>query len=154
MGTKLDFPGGGHIIVNNPAMLPGITQSILDFNRESDQFHSQLMELGVKAYRCNDGWVNRDNHIVTFFAFERERGWYWGNMNLKKGDRIFLRNPSGGGQFAIIDEVVDKDLRSARYRYQLIDEYIRFDTPKPKSKLSKIRDYIVQIFKKHKQNDD
>lgn len=154
MGTKLDFPGGGCIIVNDLAEVPGMIQTIRDFNQRSNNFHSQLIELGVKAYRCNDGWVDRKNHIVTFFASERERGWYWGNMSLTKGDRIFLGNPSDGGQFAIIDRVVDKDLRSARYRYQLIDEYIRFDTPKPKSKLSKIRDYIVQIFKKHKQNDD
>lgn len=115
MSTKLDFPGGGHIIVNNPAMLPGITQSILDFNQESDQFHSQLMEFGVKAYRCDDGWVDRVNHIVTFFAFERERGWYWGKINLAKGDKIFLGNPSDGGQFAIIDRIVEENIRSARY---------------------------------------
>ena len=148
MGTKLDFPGGGHIIVNNPAMLPGVALSILDFNQRSNQFHCQLMEFGVKAYRCNDGWVDRVNHIVTFFAFERERGWYWGNINLAKGDKIFLGTPDDGGQFAIIDGIVDKDRACARYHYQLIDEYIRFGAPQPKSKWSKIRDYIVQLFKK------
>lgn len=148
MGTKLDFPGGGHIIVNNPAMLPGVALSILDFNQKSDKFHSQLMELGVKAYRCNDGWVDRENHIVTFFAYERERGWYWGNMNLTKGDKIFLGNPTDGGQFAIIDGIVDQGWRSVRYHYQLIDEYIKFDASKPKSKWAKIRGHIVKLFQR------
>ena len=145
MGTKLDFPGGGHIIVNNPAMLPGVALSILDFNQRSDQFHSQLMELGVKAYRCNDGWIDRENHIVTFFATERKRGWYWGNMNLNTGDKIFLGNASDGGQFAVIDGIAEKGMRSSRYHYKLIDDYIRFDKSDPKSKRSKIRCFFTKL---------
>ena len=55
MGTKLDFPGGGHIIVNDPDEVPGMIRTIRDFNQRSDNFHHQLIEMGVKAYRCNDG---------------------------------------------------------------------------------------------------
>lgn len=150
MGTKLDFPGGGHIIVNNPAMVAGVANTILNFELMSDRFHCQLMEMGVKAYRCNDGWVDRVNHAVTFFAFERDRGWYWGNMHLAKGDKIFLGNPSDGGQFAIIDGVAESNRRFVTYYYHLIDEYISTKSPKPKSKWQRVRDYMIKLFHKSK----
>lgn len=47
MGTKLDLPGGGHVIVNNPAMLAGVAHAILNFGQKSDRFHCQLMEMGL-----------------------------------------------------------------------------------------------------------
>lgn len=148
MGTKLDFPGGGHIIVNDPAEVPGMIRTIRDFNQRSDNFHHQLIEMGVKAYRCNDGWVDRANHIVTFFDSEKQHGWYWGNLNLNKGDRIFLGTPFDGGQFAVIDGAVEQGPWSARYHYKLIDEYISFNSPRPKTKWAKIRGHIVKLFQR------
>lgn len=145
MGTKLDFPGGGYIIVNDPAEVPGMIKFIHDINQRDAKFHHQLMEMGVKAYRCNDGWVDRDNHIVTFFEDEREHGWYWGNMSLTEGDKIFLGNPSDGGQFAIIDGVAVERPWCTKYHYHLIDEYIGYNPPKPKSKWMRIRDIIAKL---------
>lgn len=145
MGTKLDIPEGGYVIVNNPARLAEVAHTILNFELMSDRFHCQLIEMGVKAYRCNDGWVDRVNSIVTFFAFERERGWYWGNMQLNKGDKIFLGNPSDGGQFAIIDDVAEVNCRYAKYHYHLIDEHIRYGKPKQQSLWSRICDFIAKI---------
>lgn len=147
MGTKLDFPGGGYIIVNDPAEVPGMIKFIHDINQRDDQFHHKLIGMGVKAYRCNDGWVDRDNHIVTFFDHEKERGWYWGNMNLTKGDKIFLGNPSDGGQFAIVDGVAEVREWCAKYHYHLIDEYISTKPPKQKSKWQRVRDCIVKFVK-------
>ncbi len=51
MGTKLDFPGGGYVIVNDPDEVPGMIQTIHKFNQNSLQFHRQLMGMDVKAYR-------------------------------------------------------------------------------------------------------
>lgn len=150
MGTKLDFPGGGHIIVNDPNEVPGMIKSIQDFKHKSEQFHHLLMKMGVKAYRCNDGWVDRDRHIVTFFDHERDYGWYWGNMYLTKGDKIFLGNPSDGGQFAIIDGVAEQGWHCVGYHYHLIDEYISTKPPKLKSKWQKVRDYMIKLFHKSK----
>lgn len=150
MGTKLDFPGGGYIIVNNPNEVPGMIKTIQDFKHKSEQFHHRLMEMGVKAYRCNDGWVDRERHIVTFFDHERDCGWYWGNMNLTKGDKIFLGNSSDGGQFAIVDGVAEVGCYCIRYYYHLIDEYIDYNPPKPKSKWLRIRDSITKLFTKFK----
>lgn len=145
MGTKLDFPGGGYIIVNDPAEVPGMIKFIHDINQRDDQFHHKLIGMGVKAYRCNDGWVDRDNHIVTFFDHEKERGWYWGNMSLTKGDKIFLGNPSDGGQFAIVDGIAEERPWCTKYHYHLIDEYIRYDEPKRKSLWSKICGFVAKI---------
>lgn len=145
MGTKLDFPGGGYVIVNNPDEVPRMMQTIYKFNQESIQFHRQLIEMGVKAYRCNDGWVNRKDCIVTFFDHEHEYGWYWGCRSLNKGDKIFLGNPSDGGQFAIIDSLVERGYGCAKYRYHLVDEYIKYDVPKRKSLWSKICDFITKF---------
>lgn len=150
MGTKLDFPGGGCVIVNNPALLPDMIQFIRDTNQRDDQFHHKLIGMGVKAYRCNDGWVDRENNIVTFFDHEREHGWYWGNMNLTKGDKIFLGNPSDGGQFAIVDDVAEVRRWCAKYHYHLIDEYIGYNPPKPKSKWLNIINIIAKLFQRIK----
>lgn len=148
MGTKLDFPGGGYVIVNDPDEVPGMIKTIQDFNRNSEQFHNRLMEAGVKAYRCNDGWVDRVKHIVTFFVDERNRGWYWGNMHLNKGDKIFLGDPSDGGQFAIIDGVAKQGWHCVSYHYHLIDECISTKPPKPKPRWQRVRDYITKLFQK------
>lgn len=150
MGTKLDFPGGGYVIVNDPALVPDMIQFIRETNQRDAQFHQKLMEMGVKAYRCNDGWVDRKNHIVTFFDDEREHGWYWGNMNLVQGDKIFLGNPSDGGQFAIVDGVAEVREWCVKYHYHLIDEYIGYNPPKQKAKWLSIRNIVAKLFRRIK----
>lgn len=144
MGTKIDCPGGGYVIVNNPSLLEPTVQSIRNFNERSVVFHNQLMSMGVKAYRCNDGWVDRKNYIITFFSDEREYGWYWGNMHLKEGDLIFIGDWDDGN-FAIIDEIVEQGYRSSRYRYHLINKIIRYEKSKQKSIWQKFVNFLYKL---------
>lgn len=90
MSTTLDCPRGEQIIVNTPAFLGPVAESIRNFSERSMAFYKKLMSMSVQAYRCNDGWVDRKNQIATFFSYEREYGWYWGNANLIEGDLIFI----------------------------------------------------------------
>ena len=71
-------------------------------------------------------------------------------MNLTKGDKIFLGNPSDGGQFAIVDGVAEVREWYAKYHYHLIDEYISTKPPKQKSKWQRVRDYMIKLFHKSK----
>ncbi len=108
--------------------------------------------MGVTAYTCNDGCVDRENHIVTFFADEREPGYYWGNRNLKNGDKIFLRGMDDSGQFALVDSMVEIGSYSVRYHYILTDEFLDKDgifhdslTTPPKMSHKKFRKIINRI---------
>lgn len=79
MPVEIKHRNGGVTIVHDLSVLDDILEADRKFYAESYAFHAKLMALGVKAYRCNDGWLDRENHIVTFFADEREPGYYWGN---------------------------------------------------------------------------
>lgn len=122
MSIEIQDRFGGRTIVNNPAMIDTILEVNRNFDAKCDAFHDELMSLGVKAYRCNDGWVDRINHYITFFADERYKGYYWGNMHLENGDKIFIGNASDGGKFAIIDRIVRLDYSSTTYHYTIIEE--------------------------------
>lgn len=125
MSTEFKMPGGGTIIVNNPSMVDEVAEGLHKFNMECLEFHQKLMSLGVKAYRCNDGWVDRHHHNVTFFSSEKEHGYYWGNMNLQSGDMIFIGNAHSGGHFATIENVIDRGYGSVTYHYNLIEPHIK-----------------------------
>lgn len=124
MSTEFKMPGGGTINVNDPSMVDEVSQVIHKFNTECLEFHQKLMSLGVKAYRCNDGWVDRRHHNVTFFSSEKEHGYYWGDMNLQSGDMIFIGNAHSGGHFATIENVIDRGYGSVTYHYNLIEPHI------------------------------
>ena len=124
MSVEFKTSGDCRIIVNNPSLIDGVDKLLCDFDERCGLFHQKLLSMGVKAYRCNDGWVDRDRHIITFFDNEVKKGYYMRNMNLKEGDKIFIGNESSGGQFAIIDKVIDVGF-SAKYHYNLIDKYLK-----------------------------
>ncbi len=122
MGIEIKDRFGGRMIVNNPDLLETILSVESDFNAKCDAFHDEMMSLGVKAYRCDDGWVDRVRHIITFFADERYKGYYWGNMHLKAGDKIFIGNAHDGGKLATIDQIVSYGYRSVKYHYALVEK--------------------------------
>lgn len=121
METTFNCHGGGTIKVNNPSMIDKIANALREFRDESINWHNKLMEQGVKAYRCNDGWVDRENNVVTFFFNDRTEGYYWGNPDLTVGDKIFIGNEHSGGRLAIVDIIVRKDSRYGDYHYKFID---------------------------------
>lgn len=79
---RFDIPGGGSIEIHDSRFLPTFLEINEKMKKETVEFHNRLMGMGVKAYRCNDGWVNRDDHYVTFFSDDKEVGYYWGNKDL------------------------------------------------------------------------
>lgn len=99
---KIDIPGGGFIEIHDSRLLPTFIENEKKRRNEMEEFHNKIMGMGVKAYRCNDGWVNRDDHNVTFFSDDKEEGYYWGNKDLEVGDTIFIGNMNDGGRFAKI----------------------------------------------------
>lgn len=122
MSAGFQLKGGGSIRVNNPSMVAGVANTLRDFNAKGLAFHENLLSMGVKAYRCNDGWVDRENHIITFFLNDNTEGWYWGNLELQEGDKIFIGDVSAGGKYAIVDKVIDVQSHYAKYHYNLIEE--------------------------------
>ena len=125
MSVEFKTSGGGRIIVNDHSMINDVSKLLRDFDKKCMSFHQKLLSMGVKAYRSNDGWVDRNKHIITFFDHEKTQGYYFGNMNLKEGDKIFIGNESAGGQFAKIDKVINIGYGSAKYHYNLIDKYLK-----------------------------
>lgn len=120
IGKIYDMPGGGQIKVNDARFVPQIENAIAKENTEQEKFHNHLMSIGVKAYRNNDGWVNREKRVVRLFRHEKQHGWYWGNLNLNVGDKIFIGNCYDGGRLAEITEVLDYGLfnNSRAYKYK------------------------------------
>lgn len=88
--------------VNDASRIGEFERIHRDFNDECNDFHELLMNSGVKAYRCNDGWVDRKRCTAKFFSNEAVKGYYWGNMHLIAGDLIFIGNAHDGGRFAVV----------------------------------------------------
>lgn len=122
MSVKIPHRNGGFTIVNDLSVLDDILRADREFYTECEAFHYKMMALGVKAYRCNDGWVNREHSIVTFHPDDRTPGYYWGNRELKSGDKIFLKGIDNGGQFAYIDYMMEITSFCVRYHYILSDD--------------------------------
>lgn len=138
MSTEFNLNDGAKIIVNDPSLVAGIVQVLKESADRDAAFHQKLMSLGVKAYRCNDGWVDRKNHVVTFFQGERTRGWYWGNLHLKVGDLAFLGNVCNDGYFIRINGIVKQDYSSASYHYNIVDLPIKNEDKVMKAKLKAV----------------
>lgn len=125
MSIEINSSDGSLIIIHDHDKAPEIMGCLRKFDSERRTFHEKLMSQDVKAYRCNDGWVDRENHNITFFSNERQYGYYWGNLNLKKGDKIFIGDAHDYGKFAIIEDVLSHNLHSAKYHYKLIEDPIK-----------------------------
>lgn len=60
-----------------------------NLNRDAEIFHEKLMSLGVKSYRCNDGWVDRADRVIIMRKWEREIGFYFYGT-VKEGDLVAI----------------------------------------------------------------
>lgn len=94
------------------SLILGINEEII---KKDVDFHYFLISKGVKAYRNNDGWVNRKEKRITFDSYDKKKGWYLSNKELKVGDLIFIGNRCDGGRFAEIIEV--GNLREYHHEY-------------------------------------
>lgn len=123
---KFGIPGGGSIEIHDSRFLPTFLEIDAKMKREMKEFHNKLMEMNVKAYRCNDGWVDRKNRKVTFFCNEQDEGYYFGRNDLEVGDLIFIGNMYSGGRLAKITRCETlwehNDGWSREYRYEPLDE--------------------------------
>ena len=121
-GNKIKTEGGAEITFNDMSLMPSFVALEREFENVCSAFHNKLIKMGVKSYRCNDGWVDREKNIVTFFG-ESTRGYYWDGGKLKVGDKIFIGDAHDGGRFAIVTDVLEDRLCFAReYRYKLSKE--------------------------------
>jgi len=95
---------GGYVKINDASLVSSFLESERKWNEQNEAFHHKLLGLNVKAYRCNDGWVDREKCRVTFFKDDDEIGWYW-HTGCKVDDKIFIGNRCDGGRFAIITDI-------------------------------------------------
>lgn len=110
--------------VNNADLIPFMERVQRDFEENNNLFHLKLMSMGVKAYHCNDGWVNRERHRITFIYDMCKTPWfYWYDEDepLEVGDIILLWNSGDGGRFARITEKIDLCNDSGTFGYELLD---------------------------------
>ena len=82
------------------------------------------MDIGVKAYRVNDGWVDRENKIVRFRDSEKDIGHYYGRTDLMPGDKIFIGCMDLGGFIAEIVSLERNTIfNSAYYHYKELEKF-------------------------------
>lgn len=144
MGKVYHLVNGATIKINNADFIPAFEEAERKFREKSFAFHTKLMSMGAKAYRVNDGWVDRKRCKVTFFDRNKTYGFYWCNRNLHKGDLIFIGTESDGGRFASIVDKVDEWEDSVTYTYTPTETIIdgNYSSYKTKNNLTK-RDKIM-----------
>lgn len=98
---------GATVTVNYATLVPLMDRLHKKWIKESNDFHKKLLSLGVKAYRVNDGWVDRKNCHVSFHRDDHEIGSYWHTQALSVGDKIFIGDIRRGGRFAEITSIED-----------------------------------------------
>ena len=129
------IPLGSHgftIQVNDARLVPGFMQMQRELEEYAREFDHFLINKGVKAYRPNDGNVDRENCKVTFYVGETETGYYWSNQNLKLRDKIFIGSKMDGGRFAEITHVYEPIRGICRkYGYKPISETIPDESGRP-----------------------
>ena len=111
-------------VVNNADLVPFMEKVQMKFERNNNLFHLNLISMGVKAYHCNDGWVNRERHRITFIYEWCKTPWfYWYDEDkpLEVWDIILLWDIGHGGRFAIITEKIDLCNDSGTFGYELLD---------------------------------
>ena len=122
IGKIFNLGNGGYIKVNNARYVDEFTAIHKKQELLNEEYHNLLMREGVKAYRVNDGWVDRKRCQVTFFRGERTKGYYWGNLDLLVGDLIFIGSVHSGGRFARIISCKPGDGESRKYIYAPLGE--------------------------------
>lgn len=65
-GNKMKTEGGAVITFNDMSLMPSFVELERKFEDVCSAFHDKLMKMGVKSYRVNDGWVNREKNIIHF----------------------------------------------------------------------------------------
>ena len=144
VGKVYHLENGATIKINNADLILAFEEAERKFREKNFAFHTKLMSMGAKAYRVNDGWVDRKRCKVTFFNDDKTYGFYLCNRNLQKGDLIFIGTESDGGRFASIVDKVDEWEGSVTYTYTptetIIDgEYSPYKTKNNLTKRDKIR---------------
>ena len=125
IGKKVaDLGNGGYIKVNDARMVGTMISVTNKFNMVCEEFHEKLISFGVKAYRCNDGWVDRRRCIATIRPSERTKGYYWYGL-AEVGDKIFIGNAHDGGRMAEVLKVEDGyGYGSIKYHYKPLEMVI------------------------------
>lgn len=106
IGKEYKYNDGSIWRVNDASMIESHERFESKWASDNEAFHNKLMSMGVVAYRCNDGWVDRKNHKVLFKVHHEEKGWYWHGPKLKVGDKLFIGDRSRGGRFALVKELL------------------------------------------------
>lgn len=140
IGKVYYLESGATVKINNADFIPVFEKSQREQEKRNKLFHERLSAMGVKAYRVNDGWVDRKNCKVTFFSHNKTYGFYWYNNNLQKGDLIFIGTESYGGRFAIIENKEYEISDSVTYTYSPTQTIIdgKYGPYKTKNNLTKI----------------
>lgn len=146
VGKTYKLQNGATVKINNADFIPIFEKAEREFRGKSTAFHDKLFAMGAKAYRVNDGWVDRKRCQVTFFD-EKDFGFYWGSRELKAGDLIFIGTESDGGRFAKIIDKVDEWRGSVTYSYTptetTIDgEYSPYKTKNNLTKADKLKMFL------------
>lgn len=116
----------GGIMIDQTLSLMGINKKPKkQIKNELDAFHEAMRLMEVRAYRYDDGLVDRINHEITFSVRDRYKGCYYGNLFLLRGDKIFIGNRHDGGKYAVIEKIVKCGFLSTTYHYSLIEEQPR-----------------------------
>ena len=154
VGKVYHLESGATIKINDADFIPAFEEAERKFREKSFAFHTKLMSMGARAYRVNDGWVDRKKCKVTFFNGEKIYGYYWCNRELQKGDLIFIGTESNGGRFASIVDKVDEWRGSVSYTYTpteiVIDgEYSPYKTKNNLTKRDKIMMFLGKEIKLH-----
>lgn len=112
------------ITINNPKLIVPTIDALAAFFEAGFKFHETMMQQGVKAYRANDGWVDRENHEITFFRNERrDEGYCWSSLDLQPGDLIHIGCASDThGMFAKVTGVIHRYDLEAKYKYKLMQD--------------------------------
>ena len=116
--VQFDLGNGGYI-KSDEDISPIIASTMCNLNRDAEIFHEKLMSLGVKSYRCNDGWVDRaDRVMIQRKECDWEIGFYfYGTSDIKEGDLVAIGNVRDGAMVVKAIECRDFDGYSIGIRY-------------------------------------
>lgn len=146
VGKIYHLEDGATVKINDADFIPIFEEFRREWKKRNKLFHEKLLAMGAKAYRVNDGWVDRKNCKVTFFIDNKTHGFYWYNNNLQKGDLIFIGTESDGGRFATIVNKEDEWKYSVTYTYSPTQTTIdgKYGPYKTKNNLTK-KDKILMF---------
>lgn len=115
--VELQLYGGGTCLVDAD-IAPIIMEVERKIQDDARAFHDKLLSLGVKAYRVNDGWVDRKRRIVTLFEDDYDIGYYYrGLKEINVGDLIAIGDVSDGAMIVRVVELDFPGMHCIRLRY-------------------------------------